>query len=101
MHLKGETACWLAEGGMIRSKDQGVTWEKQGSPVEATWGPLFSGVERHVVVVGKRGFFETNDGGGTWNLAAPSPAGDPGVCATLSWGPLHNVFFAARGGWGE
>ena len=106
MHLKGGAACWLAEGGLIRSKDQGVTWEKQGAPVEATWGPLFSGVERHLVVVGRRGFFETNDGGVTWNLAAPLPnvpgsnAENPGQFTSLSWDPLHNVFFAARTDWG-
>lgn len=94
-------AYWLAKDGFIVSRDKGATWSKMGTAVEATVGPWFAD-EKHIVVAGKKGLFETTDAGETWKLVAPLPEGHdlsrPGWFTNIAWDPIHDVFYASRMG---
>ncbi len=104
MRIFKNTAYWIAKDGLIISTDKGKTWQKQGSPVEAGWGPYFSDDEKHFVVVGRKGFIETRDGGTTWTPAAPLPPVKefddrrPGWFLNVGWDPKGDVFYASRMG---
>lgn len=100
------TTWWLAKEGLIVSADKGATWTKRGSPVEAGWGPMFGKDEKHIVVAGNKGFYETTDGGETWRLVAPLPPDKeyrpspsmPGWFINVAWDPNADVFYASRMG---
>lgn len=95
-------AYWTSAAGLLVSKDQGRTWAVQGSAVECSYGPYFGKDERQLVVVGKKGFFETKDGGRRWDLVAPPPpeftSTMPGWFLNFGWDPNANVFYASRMG---
>ncbi len=101
MRVYKGVAWWLGAEGLITSKDLGVTWQQQGGRVDASLGPWFKD-DRHIVVAGKKGFFETLDGGETWKLAAPLPDGFdvpmPGWFSNCAWDPVHDIFYASRMG---
>ena len=92
---------WLAKEGLIVSRDKGLTWAKVGVPVNASIGPWFAS-DRHIVVAGKAGFFETTDAGQTWALVTAPPVGYtvpmPGWFANLTWDPATDVFYASQMG---
>jgi len=96
------SAYWTTSEGLLLSKDKGKTWTVQGTAVECSYGPYFGQDERHIVVVGKKGFFETSDGGRQWNLVAPLPpefsSPLPGWFLNFGWDPNANVFYASRMG---
>ena len=79
------------------SKDKGATWADLCGPVDAMFGPMFGKDETHFVVVGKTGFRETTDGGKTWTVAAPLPAGFTAnrVGPNYAWDPTANIFYAS------
>jgi len=91
---------WAGAAGLIASRDKGKTWEIQGGAVDAAMGPFFGKDERHAVVVGAKGFFETSDGSATWKLAAPLP--EPGCrvdwFGNYAWDPVGDVFYFANMG---
>jgi len=91
---------WVGPAGLIASKDKGRTWEVQGSAVDAVMGPFFGKDERHAIVVGKKGFFETTDGGKTWKDAAalPDPECRVDWYGNYAWDPVGNVFYFANMG---
>ena len=88
---------WATGKGLLVSKDHGATWSELGTPVDAMFGPLFGKDENHFVVVGKSGFQETKNGGQTWELAAPLPAGFGvgRVGPNYAWDPTANIFYAS------
>jgi photosystem II stability/assembly factor-like uncharacterized protein len=107
---------WVGAEGLIVSRDKGRTWHVQGAPVDAIMGPFLGKDEKHIVVVGLKGFFETTDGGRTWKnvmpLTAVEAALDPKVyyhgdarfgmkCVltfndSFAWDPVGNVFYHSR-----
>ncbi len=91
------TGYWPTGKGVLVSKDKGATWSELGAPVDAMFGPFFGKDENHFVVVGKSGFQETKDGGKTWTLAAPLPAGFTAnrVGPNYAWDPNVNIFYAS------
>jgi photosystem II stability/assembly factor-like uncharacterized protein len=96
---------WLNKDGIWVSKDKGVTWTKEGSPVEATIGPLFDlKDDKHMAAGGVRGIFETRDGGATWSQVGPLPEKfsmpKPGWYATFDWDPARGVYYASQMGKG-
>ena len=97
---------WVSKEGVLVSRDKGKTWEVLGKPVEAYWGPYFGKGEKHIVVVGPKGFMETKDAGATWDLAAPLPDlgkqnpfygkwNTNGWFLNYAWDPIGNVFYAS------
>ncbi len=99
--LKG-VAYWTSDEGILVSKDHGATWAVQGDVVECSFGPYFGKDEMHIVVVGKKGFFQTSDGGRQWKQAAPLPpqysVAMPGWFLNFGWDPHANIFYASRMG---
>ena len=88
---------WPTGKGILVSKDKGATWADLCGPVDAMFGPMFGKDETHFVVVGKTGFRETTDGGKTWTVAAPLPAGFTAnrVGPNYAWDPTANIFYAS------
>jgi len=95
---------WLTDQGLLRTKDRGLTWERVGEPIDAVWGPYFGKDESHFVVVNRKGFQETADGGTTWKLIAPYPPSVKGEFNTrgwflnFAWDPVGKVCYVARMG---
>lgn len=107
---------WVSKDGLLVSNDKGLTWNRQGSPIEAAWGPFFGKDPSHVVVVGRidkvPGFFRSDDSGATWRLAAPFPLFEKesipdwtpgkqwaaGWFCCFGWDPIGNIFYASRMG---
>jgi hypothetical protein len=91
---------WVGAAGLIVSADKGKTWKVQGSAVDAVMGPFFGKDENHAVVVGKKSFFETTDGGNAWKEVAPLP--EPGCrvdwFGNCAWDPVGNIFYFATMG---
>jgi len=88
---------WPAGNQLLVSRDKGASWTTFGEPVEAVFGPFFGRDENNLVVVGKSGFQESTDGGKTWKMAAPLPAGfsTGRVGPNYAWDPVHNLFYAS------
>ncbi len=95
-------AYWTSSEGLLVSRDAGKSWAVQGAAVECSFGPYFGEDQRHVVVVGKKGFFESKDGGASWTEAAPLPAGFgvgmPGWFLNVGWDPNADIFYISRMG---
>jgi photosystem II stability/assembly factor-like uncharacterized protein len=107
---------WVTREGLLVSKDRGATWQAQGSAIEAAWGPFFGKNAKQMVVVGKMGrdmgFWQTEDAGQSWRLAAPFPdfahesppdwtpskQWGAGWFITFGWDPIGQIFYASRMG---
>ncbi|HZK82120.1 MAG TPA: hypothetical protein VFC46_13655, partial [Humisphaera sp.] len=64
------------------------------------FGPVFGKDDKQIVVVGKEGFSESTDGGATWKVVAPLPAGFTvnRVGPNYAWDTVHDVFYASSMG---
>ena len=91
---------WATGKGLLVSADKGATWADLNAPADAALGPYFGKDAQHFVVVGKSGFHETKDGGKTWQLAAPLPAGFGAgrVGPNYAWDPNADIFYASTMG---
>ena len=103
MKIHHGTAWWLAADGLLTSRDQGLTWQKTGTDCPGTIGPLFDpGDDKHLVVAGAKGIFETADAGATWKLVAPLPpkfdVPQPGWFTNVAWDPGNHIFYTSRMG---
>lgn len=95
-------AYWTSGKGLLVSKDKGKTWDVQGAAVDCSYGPFFGKDEKHIVVAGPKGFFESTDAGDSWKLAAPLPpefkVAMPGWFLNLGWDPNADIFYASTMG---
>lgn len=97
-------AYWLAKEGLLTSTDKGVTWNLQGTAVEASIGPYFDPRnEKRIVVAGDKGVFRTDDAGESWQLLSKLPPGfeklpKAGWFTNVAWDPIHDVFYASHMG---
>jgi photosystem II stability/assembly factor-like uncharacterized protein len=82
--LLEKTAYWLTDSGLIRSKDQGKTWQRLGAVKGGISGPVFGKDARHLFVLTTGGILESRDGGSQWAAPIPLPTGMKGA-STLSW----------------
>ncbi len=91
---------WATGKGLLVSTDQGASWVPLNSPTDASFGPYFGKDETRFVVVGKSGFHATLDGGKTWQMAAPLPAGFGvgRVGPNYAWDPNADLFYASSMG---
>jgi photosystem II stability/assembly factor-like uncharacterized protein len=90
-------AYWPAGKSILVSRDLGATWAELGAPVDATHGPYFGVDEMKAVIVGKSGFRETSDGGKTWKLLFPLPAGFTAnrLGSNYAWDFKTDIFYAS------
>jgi photosystem II stability/assembly factor-like uncharacterized protein len=107
MVMRQGVAWWVAQSGIIVSRDKGVSWEKWGAPLEAAgWGPWFGKDDRSLMVATKKQFMLTRDGGRTWKPVAPMPdikdfkPSNLGWFLSLAWDPEANCLYASRMGFG-
>jgi len=95
-------AYWASGKGLLVSNDLGKTWSVQGNEVECSFGPYFGKDEMQIVVVGRKGFFETTNGGQDWEQVAPLPpqysVTMPGWFLNFGWDPHADIFYASRMG---
>jgi photosystem II stability/assembly factor-like uncharacterized protein len=98
-------AYWLCADGILVSKDKGATWERLGETCPGTIGPMFDPKhEKHLVVAGAKGIFETTDGAKTWTQVialppkydVPTPPG--GWFTNVAWDAAGDVFYISRMG---
>lgn len=119
----GRTLCvergigyWLTREGLLVSRDKGATWQRQGSALEAAWGPFFGKDSKAIALVGRKGadsgLWETSDGGENWKLVAPFPTFDgktrpdwtpskqwaAGWFYNFGWDWRRGLFYASRMG---
>jgi hypothetical protein len=88
---------WTSDAGLLVSKDKGKQWQVQGAAMKGFEGPFFGKDESQIVVVNGGGFQESADGGRTWKLAAPLPAGWAADRMTLcAWDAGANIFYVSR-----
>lgn len=94
---------------IVTSKDKGATWEKQGTMVDAAWGPYFGKDANHLITLGRRGLIsESTDGGKTWKDVTPLPgakegtkdysSNQPGWFVNLGYDPASDTFYVSRMG---
>ena len=92
------------DAGLLVSKDNGATWQVQGSAVSIRLGPFFGADESNMVVVGPKGIFRTTDAGKTWTKAAGLKPDEKGYSfgtnwfGCYSWDPVHNTLYASAMG---
>lgn len=98
VHYLGTTA------GLLVSRDQGATWQPQGTAVNIWQGPFFGGDQREIAVVGQDGVFLTRNGGETWTHVAdlkPKESNyvfSPNWFGCYAWDPVHHLLYASSMG---
>lgn len=90
--------------GLRVSKDLGVTWREQGTPVNIWQGPFFGRDEKEILVVGKDGVHLTKDAGESWKQVAnlkPKEGGfvfTPNWFGCYAWDPVNGILYASSMG---
>ncbi len=90
--------------GLLVSRDQGASWQQQGTSVDVWLGPFFGTDEQSMVVVGEDGVFRTADGGATWEHVAdlkPDSEGfqfTPNWFGCYAWDPVNGLLYASSMG---
>jgi photosystem II stability/assembly factor-like uncharacterized protein len=105
IRVRNGVGYWLHKDGMLVSRDKGATWTKQGTPVDATIGPLFDlKDEKHLAAAGAKGLFVSKDAGETWTKVGTLPEKfslpKPGWFANVDWDPARGLFYASQMGKG-
>lgn len=94
--FKGAGYC-LAKEGLMITKDKGKTWTKQPLPKGQFYcGPFFGKDEKHMVAAAvDNGFFESKDGGKTWQPVVnwPVKPRNHHINMICAWDYLHDTFY--------
>jgi len=91
-------------GGLLVSRDQGATWQKQGNDADIWQGPCFGKDETSMLVIGKAKIFRTGDGGVNWMHVADVKPRDKGFLFTpnwfgcYAWDPVNQILYASSMG---
>jgi photosystem II stability/assembly factor-like uncharacterized protein len=93
---------WLAREGIIVTHDDGVTWQVQGTAVNAGWGPVFGSDAKEIILADFKGILHSTDAGTTWQpLAAlppfrEMPPKQPGQFLSVAWDAKNHYLYASR-----
>jgi photosystem II stability/assembly factor-like uncharacterized protein len=100
MRTRDAVGYWLADTGLLVSRDQGKTWDQLPAPKSATVGPFWGKTAEHMIVVAKDGIHETTDGAKSWSRIVPLPEGFSvgGVGPNYAWDPIGDYFYASSMG---
>ena len=86
------------------SKDQGATWQKQGSEISIWQGPFFGRTSDEMLVVGKEDIQMSKDGGKSWKRVAAVKPNEAGFHFTANWfgcyawDPVNQILYASSMG---
>jgi len=96
----GDDLFWRCSDGVTVTRDRGRTWKRMGQPVaEPLLGPYFGGNKHTMVILGKDGWFRTDNAGQRWKKIAEywlpdkKDAGWRGGNLRGSWDPVGNVLY--------
>lgn len=90
--------------GLLVSRDRGLNWQALGAGVNVWQGPFFGRDESQLLVVGRDGIHQSQDGGRTWRHTAGLKPKGPGFLFTpnwfgcYAWDPIHNVLYVSAMG---
>lgn len=90
--------------GLLVSRDQGASWQRQGSEVSIWQGPFFGRDEREMMVVAPDAIFVTRNGGQDWGKVAslkPKESGfpfTPNWFGCYAWDAAHETIYASAMG---
>jgi hypothetical protein len=95
-----KAAYLTCDKGLLVSRNRGEHWALSGDECAGLLGPVMFGKnEKHLMVYGSKGFFESRDGGRTWKLAVPLPD-DPAVRSGRFeygiWDPNSDTFYVTH-----
>jgi photosystem II stability/assembly factor-like uncharacterized protein len=91
---------WVVEGALIRTTDQGASWEKVCDLKDGRFGPVFGKDAKHLFVRTGKGIVESTDGGRTWGqaIALPREVADGSPLTWIAYDPVHNILYSMRMG---
>jgi hypothetical protein len=90
--------------GLLVSKDQGASWQSQGTAVNIWQGPFFGRGEKDMVVVGNDGVFLTHNAGETWTRTTGLKPNEgnfafgPNWFGSYAWDPVNHILYASAMG---
>ncbi len=101
VHYEG-SFYWTCAEGVLVSHDKGASWELTGAALPgAVYGPYFGREQSRFMVVSGDGFFQTRDGGASWEKLADAPTRIDATHPTVSfgWDPGEGyLYYAPVGG---
>ncbi|HZZ79307.1 MAG TPA: hypothetical protein VFE62_12365 [Gemmataceae bacterium] len=95
-----DTLYWLVEGALIKTSDQGKSWQKISDVKGGIFGPIFGKSADHLFLLTQAGILESTDGGKAWGKPIAIPKGMKSV-ANLSWmefDPVHDTLYVMKMG---
>jgi hypothetical protein len=89
---------WLVDNALLRTQDQGKTWEKRCDVKDGRCGPIFGKSARHMLVLTGREIVETTDGGAGWSVRTELPKEVKGGSALtwLDYDPVHDLVYVMK-----
>ena len=94
----GDALYWLANNALIKTTDQGATWQKVSDRKDGRFGPVFGKDARQMFVLTGAGVVESTDGGATWSqpIAIPKELKGVSPLTWLDYDPLHDVLYVMK-----
>jgi photosystem II stability/assembly factor-like uncharacterized protein len=95
-----DTLYWVVDGALIKTGDQGKSWQKISDVKGGIFGPVFGKTAAHLFILTQAGIIESSDGGKTWSKTITIPKGMKSV-ANLSWlefDPVHGTLYVMKMG---
>lgn len=89
---------WVVDDALLRTTDQGRTWQKLSEIKDGRCGPVFGKRTEQMFVLTGKGIRESRDGGVTWEPPIAVPAGMKGL-STLAWiefDPVHDDLYVMK-----
>lgn len=96
----GDALYWLADGALIKTIDQGKTWEKVCDLKDGRFGPVFGTDAKQMFVLTGTGVVESADGGATWAkpIALPKELKGVNQLTWLDYDPVHDTLYVMKMG---
>jgi hypothetical protein len=94
------TLYWLVDGALLRTADQGETWQEVGRIADGRYGPIFGKDDRQLFVLTREGIRASSDGGATWSkpIALPPDLKNVSPLTWIEYDPQHELLYAMKMG---
>jgi photosystem II stability/assembly factor-like uncharacterized protein len=93
-----DTLYWVVEGALIKTSDQGKSWQKLSDLKDCRFGPIFGKSADHLFVLTGAGIVESTDGAKSWGkpIAAPKAMKGLGGLAWMEYDPVHDTVYIMK-----